>query len=209
MPLYIDDKEQLTVDSAQLAAEIVRAIEGIFQANRYIKGCTVNDTEVLVEDLMHLGLALTGQEVVQITSCTLDELIVEIMATANDYVPRLFGSLHESVDLIRVGDIAGGSMKFAACTEGLAWNLNTLKRLANLRSGPSVIHELSENGDRVVRLLMEAWQNSDFVLFADILEYECMPWLDEWNRVISVFQSQYNLEQQKVHLKNPHLRTKQ
>lgn len=186
------------LDGQQVAGvqSLSQLIEDVYRCNRYVRKLIVNGVERSVDDAVVLSLDETW--VVELETCTLDELIEDTVASTAGMIPPLYQRLRAAVDAFRVGNIAEGCTRFAESVPSLQWNHAVLNQLAQLQpDGRSFVHEVSAEGERIVAELMEAWENEDYVTIADAIEYELLPWLAKWKAGVDLFQSQMKLEHMK------------
>lgn len=104
----------------------------------------------------------------------------EIFATSEEYLPRLARGLAAIAELIQSGQEAAASGYFLQAVEGLRWlalalqNLNSLLPFQKNQKGLN--EEIAKLGE-ILGALLNAWENSDYVLISDLLEYELAPFV--------------------------------
>ncbi|GGJ11360.1 hypothetical protein GCM10010885_20800 [Alicyclobacillus cellulosilyticus] len=198
MIIWVDGQK---VEGVQTVSQV---IDEIYGENRFVRKVVVNGVEQTVADAT--SVATDDIQVVEITTCTLDELIEDTVATAAEVIPRLYQLLRSAAEALRIGDVAEGSSRFADAVPLLQWNQTALMQLAGLRPGEqSFVHELSSEGERIIQALTQAWENEDYVTVADVVEYELLPWLAKWMAGVDAFQSQMRLEHLKRAVGHPPL----
>jgi hypothetical protein len=203
MPLVVDGIAN-TVDNQSVLEKVNQVIETIYREGRFVNKILINGHEGTFDSVSAGEVELTNDDRIEIQSYSLDELVQDSMESAADYVPSLIEALKKVVHVLRTGDSAQGASRFAQTIDGIQWNLSILSNLCTLHPGPSHIHDILNSGQNVVSLLMNAWDSQDFVLLADIIEYEALPWLVDWDSTIRLFKSQMIMEQKKAQIHNTH-----
>lgn len=109
-----------------------------------------------------------------------DRFVRNVIAGARDYAVVLQNSLLSAAARLQAWSSEGAAI-FAAAVDGLAWVRDVLRYRGLLSRDDPALREqwdsYAEGYDRVLQRLMEAWQNRDYLMVADLLEYELAPWL--------------------------------
>lgn len=98
-----------------------------------------------------------------------------------EYLPKLSRGLTAIAELIRNGNEVVGARFFAQATEGLRWMAGLLTNISLVKAS-----EIEKFGDDL-NTLLTAWENEDYVLIADLLEYEMAPFVEKANRALLSF----------------------
>ncbi|MFA5384588.1 MAG: hypothetical protein WC364_08000 [Eubacteriales bacterium] len=102
----------------------------------------------------------------------------EFYQSAVDYLPMLAKGLMAIAELMHNGNEADGAYFFTKATDGLRWLAGFLKNIKSFDC-----QELEELGNYLTSLL-DAWENDDYVLIGDLLEYELVPFVEQVNTCI-------------------------
>lgn len=115
-----------------------------------------------------------------------------------DFLESLLKELASTAELFRTGNFERSNQSFVRCLDGLQvfmHSLESCRRLLGLSfelmfvpttQGGSEI-SIAENRRRLFEVLdamIEAQTNQDWILLADLLEYELLPVLQDWRQVI-------------------------
>ena len=100
---------------------------------------------------------------------------VELYKSAVDYLPKLAKGLMAVAELMHSGNDADGAYFFIKATDGLRWLAGFLRNMTAFD-----YKEIEELGNYLSSLL-EAWENEDYVLIGDLLEYELAPFVEQVN----------------------------
>jgi hypothetical protein len=196
MPLLVDGIERnLSTTRQAFREEVTSVIENIQESGRFIRTVTLNGNEITVGDLLKRDL--NSSDEVSVVTGSLDELIEDTMASAKEYTPRLIGAFAECTKLLRTGNIGEAGSLFSDAVQGVQWTFDVWRNLASFHPGPSPVHELYEQSKNVIPQLFQAWDSRDYVLLADVVEYEWIPLLQYWLQVTEVFSSQMKAERLK------------
>ncbi|MDK2800256.1 MAG: hypothetical protein PWQ70_1875 [Clostridiales bacterium] len=106
----------------------------------------------------------------------------EVLNTAYTYMEKLISGINAAVELFRAGNEYDALEYMKYIIEGLQWEIEVL---ALTRS--EIVQDL--NPDEINGFLTEmvnALENTDYVLLADLMEYEIMPILEKWYNALKI-----------------------
>lgn len=190
MKLYIDGKEVQW--SGQDIDSFWQAVNRELQPKQRVvvevkcDGLEVNNEAL--EDCLKNGV---GQ--IEIFSNTPAELIFDGLAYAIEYLPKLSQGLGKVVQFIQEGEEGEAVRLFLQALEGIEWlnSLLTAIETFGIRKEipdtvkqkiPGAIHDFKSK----MQTLLAAWENFDYLLVADILEYEVIPLLEELKSIVDM-----------------------
>jgi hypothetical protein len=120
------------------------------------------------------------------------DLIIDAMNSAYAFVPDLEKSCLKTAEMFRGADLGLAQKSFHECLEGCQWMVDTLMHVRGAASGiqqpitqPERWFEAEKIIGRAIRELSEAYSASDFVLVADLLEYELTGALLVWKDALT------------------------
>lgn len=118
-------------------------------------------------------------------------LIIDAIRSAIVMIPDLEKSCLKTADLLRGSDFGLAQLSFHECLEGCQWLVDTLIHIRGAASGiqfpisqPERWFEAEKLIARVIREMSEAYTGKDFVLVADLLEYELTGALEVWKEEV-------------------------
>lgn len=119
---------------------------------------------------------------VEIETRPLGEFIVEVLETGKRYLPRLKTGLKIASLYFQGRQEDVGSVAFLDVLDGLEWlgRLMDKKQLLfgdRLASEPETYIKFDQYFHNL-RELTSAWENKDFMLVGDLIEYEIMPFIE-------------------------------
>lgn len=119
------------------------------------------------------------------------DLIKDAMRSTKVFIPDLEASCLKTAEMFRGSDLAAAQKSFHECLEGCQWLVDTLMHVRGAASGiQQPIHQPERwfEGEKVIgraiRELSEAYSGNDFVLVADLLEYELTGALAIWKEAL-------------------------
>lgn len=119
------------------------------------------------------------------------DLISQALKSALDMVPQLEANAITTSELLRAGDRAGAARKFHETIEGCQWMIETLVHIRGAAQGigapiqNQAAWQASEKQiSKVVTEVSDAYGKSDWVLVADLFEYELTSSLQSWKATI-------------------------
>lgn len=170
----LDLKHNLTLP--QIFKNIKKELNGKIISKIYINEVEVNERylkESLIEkeDINKLRFMLKDN----------NELIKETLEEIDGYLPRLKNGCIETSNLLRNGDFKPANEKYQYIIEGLNWYSQTISNIINLLNLEEYINLINNNltyMNKTLEELIEAYENEDNILVADILEYEIADFID-------------------------------
>lgn len=114
-----------------------------------------------------------------------EELVLEGIGDGIRYIPELVEYLGKTSRYFQVGRVGEGIDLFIKELEGLEWLNHILSGLNFYYVAPGKIEiegfeDNLNDFQSVLRELMEAWKNQDYVLISDLIEYELINNLEIW-----------------------------
>lgn len=107
---------------------------------------------------------------------------IETLESAYDYIRRLCQGIEENIELYRSGRETEANEMFIQVVDGFTWVVDAL---ALTRDAQADAIDFS-NTKEICGEMIEALENKDTVLIADMLEYEVLPLLDNWHEAIGM-----------------------
>lgn len=120
-----------------------------------------------------------------------EHLIGQALKSALSFIPLLTQATVETAKLFREGEIHKASEQFNEALQGCQWFVETVHHARGAASGMGTAvssaerwHEAEKLFFKVVRELTETFDRKDYVLTADVLEYELTAALEMWQPVL-------------------------
>lgn len=148
----------------------------------------VDLTGVHEEELMQLPVAEIGRLV--LTTGYPEQVALDTLKTAEEWVGRLIEEIEKTADLLRVGDEVEANNSLTRFTDGFQLFSLALQKVETVVQRGGEQERLSSAigtfRDRITVVLDEiitTQGNQDWIMLADLLEYELMPILEDWQDV--------------------------
>jgi hypothetical protein len=102
------------------------------------------------------------------------------MQMAKEYIDKFLPGIDKATESFRLGNNDEGVEICSYVEEGLQWLIEIARLTKDVQSEEMDEALMEEKSD----MLVEAYENEDFTLMGDILEFEIKPILTKWNAVI-------------------------
>lgn len=117
-------------------------------------------------------------------------MIIETIEEASDYLPKLYSGIKNTASLFRNGREKEAHNKYKLIIDGLKWYTGVIIKITSLLDQKELSEEIKNlinDMNKPLSDLMVAYNKEDYVLVADILEYEIVEHVEtmvEFNRRI-------------------------
>lgn len=104
----------------------------------------------------------------------------EVLHTATEYIERLNNGIMQTASYYRNGELAKGYKYVEMITEGIEWVIDVITLTQDV-----LIREIEVDCIReLVSEYIDAMENEDNVLMADLLEYEMLEQMQSWKEIL-------------------------
>lgn len=107
---------------------------------------------------------------------------MEVIQTLVEYTGRLINGINEAVGAFHEGMEGKGMDLVVLIIDGLKWSMEAISLTLDVQVEPVDISEMVEPLNEMI----EALENMDYVLIGDLLEYEILPKVEDWNQKLSL-----------------------
>lgn len=159
----------------------------------YIRRIWLDDKETAADDREALQKLPANIVSLEVELAHLKDLVATNLGNAQDYLKKLIPGFEQAADLFRTGNEQEANKYYLQILDGIDW----FSQVVNIIMNPEKGETAGANGvnlqDRQARLtalmsqMLEANKNQDWVLLADILEYELVPFYKDWENILSKF----------------------
>ena len=148
----------------------------------------LNEKEVLVDSPETRQTPVSKIETLETEVFSLNQILEKNIANARDYLKKLIPGLQQASDLFRTGNEQEANKFFINIIDGMEWFSQVVDTIAKATESEltdiiSVGRGFQDRQNQLVELsrqMVEANQNQDWVLLADLLEYEILPYYSDW-----------------------------
>ena len=195
MKLTINGVEQ---KESEFKGETLEAILDMLVKNTpgsYIRRIWLDQQEFPSDDRETLQKKPADINCLEVELANLKDLVATNLSNALDYLEKLIPGFDQAADLFRTGNEQEANKYYIQILDGMDW----FSEVVNVVMSSEGEGQEPENSLRIrqakltdlMSQMLEANKNQDWVLLADILEYEMIPFYKEWQTILSK-------------LKNPH-----
>lgn len=195
MKLTINGVEQ---KESEFKGETLEAILDMMVKNTpgsYIRRIWLDQQEFPSDDRETLQKKPADINCLEVELANLKDLVATNLSNALDYLEKLIPGFDQAADLFRTGNEQEANKYYIQILDGMDW----FSEVVNVVMSSEGEGQEPENSLRIrqakltdlMSQMLEANKNQDWVLLADILEYEMTPFYKEWQTILSK-------------LKNPH-----
>ena len=152
----------------------------------------LNSDEVLVDSEEARSLSLSGDDLLEIEFAPIEALIARNIDNAGNYLDRLLPGFEKATQLFRTGNEQEANRYFLDIIDGIEWFSEVVTQTlaatggdpATLKLGTETLQDRNERLLSYTTPMVEANQNRDWVLLADLIEYELTPFYEEWQTLL-------------------------
>ena len=198
MKLLINGKEEAVSCMGETLGDLVLHIEkqGVAQGN-VVRSIQIDGKESPPDSLVARETPLSEIETLEIEISTLSDIVNKNIENADAYLIRLIPGIEKSVELFRMGNEQEANKFFINIIDGIDWLSQVLDMILAAKAiSPDTVFDGKSIQDRRTSLvdftqqMVDANKNQDWVLLADLLEYEILPYYQEWSNLLPHFRSQ-------------------
>ena len=189
MKLTINGVEQ---EESELKGETLEAILDMMVKNTpgsYIRRIWLDQQEFPADDRETLQKKPTDINSLDVELANLKDLVATNLSNALDYLEKLIPGFDQAADLFRMGNEQEANKFYIQILDGMDWFsevINIVMDSEFKRSAPEDTLRLRQAKlTDLMSQMLEANKNQDWVLLADILEYEMIPFYKEWQTILT------------------------
>ena len=167
--------------------EVMNAIVKSRQ-NSYIRRVWLDGQEVSSDSQDILKISPTSVGLLELELAELQDLLANNLTNAKDYLVRLIPGFQKAADLFRMGNEQEANQYYLQVLDGIEWFSQVVIIIVSTQENKSEEKSLEERQKKLTDLMsqmLEANQNQDWVLMADLMEYEMIPFYKDWEVVLS------------------------
>jgi len=181
-------EKNLACDGKTLGDLLDRILENEPQSGNCFANIRLNEEDVLVDSTEIRQILISKIETLETETLTLNQILEKNIANAEDYLKKLIPGIQKASDLFRSGNEQEANKFLVNIVDGMEWFsqvTDSIAKAVDFQSGDLIFagKTFQERQDHLVELtrqMVEANQNQDWVLIADLLEYEILPYYTDW-----------------------------
>lgn len=132
---------------------------------------------------------------VEIETVLKEDMVREHIFVLREQIEKIVDNCNKSILFFREGNEIESNRYFSAVIEGLRWFNYAIDLIVSFnkidiyieKSGNKTLKEIMDSFSSIINNIAEYQENQDWIMIADVLEYELVPALKEWNGIIEIF----------------------
>ena len=180
------EKEESSFQGEILKEVLDEIVKG--QEDTYIRRIWMDGQEVSSSAQDTLMTSTSSIELLELELAKLKDLLANNLGNAKDYLEKLIPAFQKAADLFRMGNEQEAHKYYLQILDGIDWFSQVVQTivvsLKNEFDGTNYKDQQAKLTNLMTQML-EANQNQDWVLLADLLEYELIPFYEGWQEVLS------------------------
>jgi hypothetical protein len=159
----------------------------------YIRRMWLDDKEFPSDDQEAQQIKPSDIDFLEVELSNLKDLVATNLVNALDYLKKLIPGFEQAADLFRAGNEQEANKYYLQILDGIDWFSQVISIIVNPDEGK--LELLDADGENLqvrqekltdlMNQMLEANKNQDWVLLADILEYEMVPFYQSWENILS------------------------
>ena len=159
----------------------------------YIRRIWLDNQEFPSDDREALQKKPSDIDSLEVELANLKDLVTTNLANALDYLKKLIPGFEQAADLFRAGNEQEANKYYLQILDGIEWFSQVVSVIMRPDEGETELPDTDDESLEVrqkkltdlMSQMLEANQNQDWVLLADILEYEMVPFYKDWEKILS------------------------
>ncbi len=194
--IFIDGQERrLDLTDTRTLGDIFSRIAEVVEDTGRLLATAILDGSTLSEEETKEQMELPADSVsrIEVGTMSREDLAIDTLDTMSEYLGRLNPELLRIAGLWRVGNDIQANEAFVFCVEGLRWFRHSVdlsrqvlpNDFERITDSGRPLYALEEQFDRTVDDMLSAQSEADWILMADLVEYELYPHLELWKGEIN------------------------
>lgn len=193
MKIFINGVEETQTYTGVTVAEVLdHVIQNKVFGGTFISALKLDNKAVDIDASDTRQTAVASINSLEIEISSLSSLISKNISNAEDYLKKLIPGIQKASELFHSGNEQEASKFFLSIVDGIEWFSQVIDAVLNVigENSASLCFNKKSILDRKQQLLelitqlVNANKNKDWVLLADLLEYEILPYYKEWELIL-------------------------
>ena len=185
------EQEESEFDGDTLGAILISLVKKT--PGSYIRRIWLDDQESPADDQIALQKNPSEIGSLKVELANLKDLVATNLTNALGYLKKLIPGFEQAADLFRAGNEQEANKYYLQILDGIDWFSQVVSVIMKPDDGKTELPDadgesLQMRQKKLTDLMsqmLEANQNQDWVLLADILEYEMVPFYKDWENILS------------------------
>lgn len=122
-----------------------------------------------------------------------EQLIKETFLEAAQYIGKVMGAIDQISDNFLAGRENLALKNFAELVDGMEWLINVVNLTKDSQAELAITFEDYDTFVNMMREVVTAFENNDYVLIGDLLTFEIKPILEKWQTELQLLTERLSL----------------
>lgn len=193
MKIFINGVEETQTYSGTTVAEVLdKVIQDKVFGGTFISALKLDNKIVDIDSDKTRQTPIVDVNSLEIEVSSLGSLVIKNIANAEDYLKKLIPGIQQASELFHSGNEQEANKFFLNIVDGIEWFSQVIDAVLNVIGENSASLRFNKKSilDRkqllldLITQMLNANKNKDWVLLADLLEYEILPYYKEWELIL-------------------------
>jgi hypothetical protein len=187
MKISINGAETESSFQGETLKEVLDAIVKSHEGT-YIRRVWMDGQEVSSSAQDTLMTSTSSVDLLELELANMKDLLATNLGNAKEYLEKLIPGFQKAADLFRMGNEQEAHKFYLQILDGIDWVSQVSQTIVSSRENELEGQDLKERQEKLTGFMaqmLEANQNQDWVLLADLLEYEMIPFYEGWQEMLS------------------------
>lgn len=178
-----------TKESSFLGETLGEVLDAILKSRHdsYIRRIWLDgeETSATAQDTLMTSPSSVG--LLELELASLEDVLAINLANAKDYLEKLIPGFQKAADLFRMGSEQEANKYYLQILDGIDWFSQVVQSIVKSQGKDPEEQSLLDRQEKLTELMaqmLEANENQDWVLMADLLEYEMVPFYTDWQEAL-------------------------
>lgn len=189
------NKKEVEIEDSSLKTfgDLMKKISERFLDDSFITKVSLNGKELTKkEEMQNYSLDNDKVKFLEIETTSLDDMKNRGFFLIEEYLKKMVEQMERTSETLRVGDEVEANQLYAVCIEDLKLLINLIEDISfvlnvdfnQIEFEGFAIQTRLDKFSYHIREMILSQENSDWVMLADLIEYELIPLLQEWRDIM-------------------------
>ena len=189
MKIFINGQDETSSFRGETLGDVLDQIQKkIIAEGRSITRLLVDNAEGSMDSVKVRKTLVSQVGILEIGVASLSEVISRNIANAEEYLGKLVPGIERAAELFRNGSEQEANQFFLQIIDGMDWFSQVIEMITQAKPmdptsplfGGESIEDRQNRLFELTKQMVEANKSRDWVLLADLLEYELLPFYEQW-----------------------------
>jgi hypothetical protein len=179
--------------------DLMRDISKIFLNDDIITKLTLNGKELTKEELQDYPLSDDKSSLLEIEAESLEKIKKRGFLLLEEYSDKIIPQIERASEILRIEDECEANQFYARCLEDLGLLIKLIEDVGTVSRFDfekitfldTPVKERIDRFSFIIKEMVSSQENDDWIMLADLLEYELVPLLEEWKEIVHFIINEY------------------